>query len=386
MTKAKIKHTRWPYFPKLLTYYGFEIEPTFHNPSHFGGNQYKISGYTDYNFLLDINSCLSTRPSNDIIDRTQTIIMPFKICPGRPWKKPVTNPKLEDCFENTVKKIESKYNVVNLLWSGGIDSTAMVVSWLKHSKDSTTLRVMFSIDSIGENSTFFCHLGGLKRIELIELGGNTFMEKKFDGCFVSGAAGDDITASVDESFFNHLGYQGIQSLWHDFFWKKKPNKKFIEFCEKYFFLSGIKIRTVLEARWFFYAMCKYNYGSPLTLLSKTNTYESFFYNEIFENYFYHNIINLFGSDKWPDYKKIFKNYIFDYLPDYDYLNYKCKENSGNLLAFKDKEQFLNKKEYIFALNDGTLVNTDNLPFFSVYEYRKKYQNQFDYLFQNDLQI
>lgn len=383
MNQPKIYKTRWPYFQKLLKIYKYDIQPTYHHPEHWGGNQQKIKGYQEYNYLLDINLCFSNRPSGDVLDRTQTIQMPFKMHPGRVWKNPSSHFSLEQCFEKCVQRFESKYSTVNLLWSGGIDSTAMLVAWLKHAKHSTNIRIMYTITSIKENPGFFIFLKQFKKLELIEMGGSVYANEKFDGCFIHAGAGDDITASVDESFFEDLGYQGLQSSWKNFFYNKTKDKKFIEFCEKYFAYSGLKIESLLEARWWFYAMNKYQGSNPLTLLSKTNEIESFFYDENFENYFYFNINNLFASQSWQSYKKLFKDYTFNLFPEKYYRDNKCKENSGNWSVFLNKDQFVKKKEYIMALTDGTLVSTDNLPLFSEYEYRKKYNNSLDYLFKTE---
>ena len=382
MSHPEICHTRWPYFQKLLKIYNYDFEPTYHYPEHWGGNQQKIKGFEEYNYLLDINSCFSNRPSTDMVDRTGTVQMPFKINSGRLWKKPSSHLSLEECFEKGVERIESKYSVVNLLWSGGIDSTAMVVAWLKHVKKAH-IRIMYTITSIKENPGLFLQLKQFTNIELVEIGGSVYSKEKFDGCFIHAGASDQITASVDESFFEKLGYQGLQSSWQNYFYNKIKDKKFIEFCEKYFAISGLKIQTLLEARWWFYAMNKYKGPVPLTLLSKTNEIESFFDDENFENFFYFNTDKLFASTSWQSYKKFFKDYTFNFYPEKYYRDNKCKENSGNWSIFLDKDQFVKKKEYIMALTDGTLITTNNLPLFSEYEYRKKYNNTLDYLFKKE---
>lgn len=381
MTKPKILSATWPYFQKFLTYHGLEISPTSSAPSIWGGNQQKVKGFTDYNFILDLNLCFSNSPSGLVRDVTGSVKFPFLTEPGLSWTIPTSNPDLEFCFENRVKEIEKKYQTVNLMWSGGIDSTAMVVAWLKYASRYTCIRVLYSIDSIKENTNFFLYLETIKSIELVEIGGSTFYNNNLDGVEIHGGAGDFITASVDESFFKKYEWYTLQLPWKEFFWKKIPDQNFIDFCEQWFALSGRKISTVLEARWWLYL----NKMGPSNTLAKIVTTESplaisFFSDFKFVTYFYYRIDTLFSSTTWNSYKQDFKDFIYNYYPDQHYQKNKCKQNSGGYSIFADKADILNSKESICVLSDLEVIQTDHLPFLSNSEYRKKYNNRLDYLF------
>ena len=71
MLKPFILHTTPVYFKKILNY---------HNIDHTASRASipYINGFTEYNYLIDINCIFSNNPSGDIIDLTQTITMPFK--------------------------------------------------------------------------------------------------------------------------------------------------------------------------------------------------------------------------------------------------------------------------------------------------------------------
>jgi hypothetical protein len=340
----------------------------------------KFSGFDEYNFLADINLCFSSRPAGVLRDCTDTVKFPFLTQNAGTWQIPVQAPELETCFFNRVKAIEADNSVVNLLWSGGIDSTAMVVAWLKFANKDTKIRVLYSIDSIKENPGLFLHLHALPGIELTEIGGNVFYKNTLDGVEIHGGAGDFLTASVDDSFFKEYKWWGLNASWQDMFWKKNPNQKFMDFCEKWFALSGLDINTVLEARWWFY-LNKTPPAQPARIVTSTHSMAvSFFDDLLFKAYFYHNINSLFASTSWNSYKQCLKNFIHDYDANTGYRDNKCKENSGGVGIFYMKKLLLTSKEEICTLSDGTSIKTKNLPFLSQYEYRQTYGCQLDYLF------
>jgi hypothetical protein len=380
MNQPTISRVTWPYFNKVLAYHGMTFEFAHDHPSIWGGDQLRFPGYNDYNFLSDINSCFSNRPSGLLRDRTGTVKMPFLTESAAPWSVPTNNPDLEHCFCSRVKEIEARHRTVNLLWSGGIDSTAMVVAWLKYTSGNNQVRIFYSIDSIKENVGFFLHLQDQKRFELVEIGGNVFYQNNFDGAEVSGGSGDDVTASLDESFYNAHGWRQLQSSWKDFFWRIKPNDDFIDFCERWFAQSGRDITTVLHARWWFY-LNKMPPANRNRIAVKTDLMsETFFLDPGFLAHFYHQTESLIPKPSWTSYKISFKKFIFDYFPDQYYFNNKSKENSGGYTIFCNKAALLQKKEEICMLGDGTAIRTNNLPFLSCQEYRQLYSNTLDYLF------
>jgi hypothetical protein len=384
MTVPKILNATWPYFQKFLVYHGLEITPMFEHAGIWGGDQQKVSGFTDYNFLLDINRCFSNRPGGLVRDITGTVKFPFLTEPGLLWQTPVYNPSsLENCFFERVKQIEQQHQVVNLMWSGGIDSTAMVVAWLQYADQNTHIRIMYSIDSIKENTDFFMHLQTVDRIELVEIGGTVFYNNEFDGVEITGGGGDDITASVDQSFFEKHGWRTLQSKWQDFFWKQHADQNFIDFCERWFSASGREISTVLEARWWMYLNKLTPSVTVAKIVKKQNPAAiSFFSDPQLVAYFYYRIDALFPTMSWHSYKQDFKNFIYKYHPDKHYQKNKCKVNSGGYKIFGDKSAILTGQESICVLSNLESIRTDHLPFLSKYEYRKKYGNSLDYLFEH----
>lgn len=378
MHNPRILITATEYFSKLLYYHGITYNPFWQK------NFLSIVGFDEYNFLYTINSIFSTAPKGDFIDRSSTIRMPFNMSIGRPWIKfDSINYTLEETFLQQVKKLESKSIPINILWSGGIDSTAVVVAFLKHSSNLKNVRILYSTASMKENPGFFLKLLEHNDIELVEFSGDFYLNQQLDGIFVTGDLADDLTASLDQSFFDAVGFAKLNSSWKDYFWDKVPDVNFINFCEKYFQASGRPIETLLEARWWFYTNTKSN-NFP-ALASRLLNFDQplvvgFFDNYYFENYMCFNLDKILPNDSYNSYKLFLKEYIYEYDKDDQYLKNKIKTNSVQSSLYAYKKMFLNDQRYILLLDNGERIRTDNLPFLSERDYRQKYNDSLNYLF------
>jgi hypothetical protein len=100
----------------------------------------------------------------------------------------------------------------------------------------------------------------------------------------------------------------------------------------------------------------------------------------FEHFTFFNINLIIPNKEYQSYKQFLKDYIYSFDQNKDYHKHKQKENSSQISLFKNKKMILQSTQYIMLLSDGTRIRTDNLPFLSEIEYRKKYNNTLDYLF------
>lgn len=377
MHKPYILQTTPIYFNKVLTYHGIEFTPS-------TGSEPYITGADEYNNLLDINGVFSTLPSGNVIDRTQTFKFPFHMHIARPWTTPTSSVgTFEECIALRVQELIKTNQKINLFWSGGIDSTTVVTGFLRNSKNLSQVRVLYSTLSMKENPYFFLLLQEIPEIELVEFSGDVYLEQNLDGIFVNGDGADDLTASLDQSFFDMYGYKGLQTSWRDFFFAKTNNVTFVNFCEQYFATSGRDISTVLEARWWFYTNSKINKFPALAseiLQPHQPLMVGFFDNYQFEHFMFFNLDKIIETEKYVSYKNLFKQYIYEFDKNKDYLDNKTKFNSNQIYAFSCKKMALKDHRYIILLADGTRIKTENLPLLSETEYRNKYQNTLDYLF------
>jgi hypothetical protein len=220
------------------------------------GRLFSSPGFEHHNHLVKINSLFSTSPNFDLVDRTLTVSHPLKYYVDRPWQVPAAELSLEQAMEIRVRHIESTPGPINIFWSGGIDSTAVVTAFLKYSNDLSRIRILYSPWSTYEHPEFLNFIKQWPEIDCVDISGDVYMDQTFDGVFVTGDGGDEVNASIDHSFFSAHGADTLSMSWKDFFYKQCAQSEFIDFCEHYFSLSGRPISTVLEARWWFISVVK----------------------------------------------------------------------------------------------------------------------------------
>ena len=113
------------YFSKILQWKHIVHEPV--------GGLFKIDQFHNYNKLIDINSIFSSRPFGDIVDRTDSVKQPFLFQINRPWHVPTTSSaSLDQVLQQRTQWYLDKNQKLNLCWSGGLDSTCLVIAFLIH--------------------------------------------------------------------------------------------------------------------------------------------------------------------------------------------------------------------------------------------------------------
>lgn len=383
--QSKLRITNDDYFKKIIKYHGFTIYNDNSNDRQFS----LVGPYREYNHLVNLNNIFSTCPRCDIIDRTSSIKMPFNFFNPSPWI-PISFEKiisLEDCFSNRVNYYNKKDKPINLFWSGGIDSTAVVSAFLRYSDSYKHLRIYYTVWSIKENPGFYLMLKKIPDLKMVDYAGDEYF-LDLDGINITGDVADEITASLDKSFFDFHGYDGLKSTWENGFhkWGKELsydgtplNPDLIDFCRDWFKFSGIEIKTLLEARWWFYISTKYYAYSNLTIMTGEDI-ECFYSTREFELYWGQNIDSLISKKGYQTYKQTIKDFIEDYNKDYTYRKEKIKLSSSHLDLFRNKKNILQDKRFIAILEDGTRIATDNLPLLNEKEYRDKYGDSLNYLF------
>jgi hypothetical protein len=370
------------YFQKLLKHKNFQFE-TVHALT-------KINGYNSYNSLIDINSIFSTAPNFFPVDRTGSAKNPIKWANIRPWRPPSIRLSIDECMYSIVQRLANNNEKINVFWSGGIDSTTIVNAFLKNLKNKDQLRIVYSPWSYYEHPEYLNFLKKFDQVELIDQSGEQYFDLDLDGIFISGDGGDEIHASIDESFLSQYGYNFLKSSWREFFYQKHPDDKFIDFCEQYFSQAGFEVNNVLEARWFFYATCKIDsifreHKIPFLTANKNKKISiknmiGFFNCEEYEQYIYWNINDIMPSTNYTSWKQMLKDFCFNFDGLSDWYQTKSKFHSIQFVQYTQKKIVLNDKRYILILENGELIQTNSLPFFSCQEFKNKYGNSLDYIF------
>lgn len=376
-----VKTVNFNYSKKLLEFNGFEILETV-------GKLHKIKGFDRYNQLLNINSVFSNEPAFDPVDRTNFAQGPVVFSAPRPWTVPTVEIDFKTALQRRVADICSRGERINIFWSGGIDSTSIVTAFLRYASDRQQCRIIYSPWSVYEHPDFFELLKTFNNLELIDISGDFYLDFDLDGVFVSGNSGDEIHASLDESFFSRYGYDFLHTSWKDFFYSKLPDRRFIEFCEQHFALAGREIQSVLDARWWFYTSCKLtsilNYSELVFLSSGPQRFDhtrliGFFDCDHYEKFIYFNTDKIIQSNNYAAWKQILKDFCFEFDGLESWRQNKTKFHSSQVYIYSRKKQLLNNWRYLMLLNNGQPVSTDNLPFFSQREWdqvKQKYHHAF----------
>jgi hypothetical protein len=347
-------------------------------PAETVGTLFKIPGFTEHNYLVEINQIFSTKPGYGLIDRTGTVKQPINFYNPCPWRIPSNEIGLDDALKLTVESIVEKNSMVNIMWSGGIDSTVIVTAFLKHHKSLNQIRVLYSPWSTYEHPEYLNFLKKFPEVELIDISGEIYLNTQaLDGLYVVGDGGDESHASLDYSFYTKYGFDTLGKNWKDFFSQHNSDPNFLDFCEKYFRLSGRDINTVLEARWWFYLSCKL-YGTffetkwPYFICGydnfEPNRLISFFNNNYYQNFIYYNTDKIIQEDNYYHWRQFLKDYCcsFDGLSDWAH-NHK-KINSVQIIEYSYKKLSLLDRRWLMIESNGNKISTPNLPLFSKLEF------------------
>jgi hypothetical protein len=355
-------------------------------PHETVGTLCKAQGFVDYNNLVDLNGVFSNSPKFGLVDRTQTITGPLKYHVSRPWAIPNQEFTLDQAAAARVQELEQFGSTINVLWSGGIDSTFIVTALLKHLKNRNQLRILYSPWSTYEHPEYLTFLKKFNDVELVDISGEVYFNiDQFDGIFVVGDGGDESHASLDESFIETHGWESLQTPWRDFFKAQGKSNQFIEFCENFFLLAGRPIDTVLEARWWFYIACKFH-GTfsetkiPFFAEKKFSRLLQFFDTDHYQKFIYFNLDQIVTANDYTTWRQVLKDYCFEFDQLGLWRTAHKKISSQQLVYYSIKKMSLTDTRWLMILADGTRVFTPSLPLFSRLEFDKKYNSTLDYLF------
>lgn len=384
---AQIYRTESKYFTKLLGYHGVAHHRSAAHSSHL-----YFDGYTDYNHLVTIDNFFKKKPNGDITDRTLQTSMPYKLRVMIPYQDPIADISVDDFFQRRISYIESISDRINIMYSGGIDSTAIVAGVIKYG-DTHRYRILHNQDSIEENPDFYQFIKTTD-LELVQLSEYTFSNNIYDGLFVSGNGMDSSVGQLDPSFMEDSG-TFLKDPWQDYFYSRCPDQKFMDFCEEFMARTAKPIHTVLEACWWYYHICRIclypvagwlQPESPQGFVTLNDGWPcplGFYECADWQAHSFFNTHMIMPTDDYSSYKYEIKKFIHSVDGNTDYFQNKIKRNSTSLAEWRTRNVILKNKEYIMLLDNGEKITTDNLPLLSAREYRKKYGNRLDYLFTSD---
>lgn len=341
------------------------------------GNLPCIDGHPGYNNIVKINSVFSSFPRFLPVDRTLLTKSPFRMAIPRPWQTPTAQLTLSDAMAARVANIIAQSTRINLMWSGGIDSTAMISAFLQHCNDLSQLRILYSPWSTYEHPDYFKFLKTFSNLELVDISGERYLNWDFDGIVVTGDGGDELMASLDQSFLETHSWDILHTHWQDFFYKMYPDDNFIDFCHRHFLQAGRDINSVLEARWWFYTSCKSRsiLNTKYTLLFdqakfNINSLLGFYDSNEFESYIFWNIEDCISTKEYASWKQVLKDYSLKFDGLKDWAINKTKAHSIQPSLYSRKKILLKQQSWLALLDDGSRISTPSLPLLTRTEYNK----------------
>ncbi len=282
-------------------------------------------------------------------DRTETFSLPILI------KNQFPIPKVDDCFTKTyedicnqtaveiVNKATNSNKKIRVLWSGGIDSTLILATFLKQGHKNL-LEVGLSIESIAENYHLYKNhlLGRVALIPATDL--RSLASENY--ILVGGEYNDQLLGSNLLPTF--VKYFDVDKLYDKFnidqlkkVFSSRYTKNVDFWIDVYLSISKkspVQIKTNLDFHWWINFACKwqglyYRLASYFPQEYNLKNYYHFFQTEDFQRW---SLINHSQSfNRWEDYKRICKDLIWAFDKNDEYRDKKIKLESLTFLAQKN---------------------------------------------------
>ena len=272
----------------------------------------------------------------------------------RPHQYSPTCESLETIGNKRARELISRNQPIKFFWSGGIDSTFALNYILTNLTNSDQLTVYHTCESLIENPDYLTYIESHN----VKLGlWSDLWETPFDknDLVITCSGGDNITASVDESFYQEHS-EWLYRPWQDYFKFRGIDFSTIEQIEQKFSQHDNSITTTLEARWWFYYIIRHQYwitrdwninlenGIGQNVVCFFDCYEFDAWSQVNRN-------QMFGGRTWNTYKQVFKDNIYRFWPNENFRKNKTKEDSkySSTWILKKTAQF--NQQYLFLYLD-----------------------------------
>jgi hypothetical protein len=326
-----------------------------------------------------------------LVDRLEKVNLPYNFKLYEPFKLPTdlsSTLSYEDCCDKRAEELylqSKKLNVpIVVLYSGGIDSTLVLVSFLKVIPEQELrqkLIVAMSLDSIRENPNFYYNTIR-KRCSIIS---SDNFSSLFNGNYlvVGGEHNDQLLGTdVAGRYYRLFSFAELHEKYNEqniskFFlyagMSESDAKLWYYIIDNHIKSSPIRIETVFQFFWWLNFIFKWQSVFFRILLRVSPVDRSNINQTFVDNYFHHFFSadyfqvwsmknpHLKVKDSWDSYKFIAKEVIYNYTKDSDYLNNKVKIGSlYKLFLQKDTPIGLTSEyDYLYNIVPGDFYNAKN---------------------------
>jgi hypothetical protein len=303
-----------PFFSKLLNWYGIETGPEIpRDDKKF--SFYTCEGYNDQNMFYQLSK-ICKFGFGDYVDRCNNIKFAWNYYNPTPWKIPeYKGLNFEETMEFRVKELLSEdIEHYSILYSGGIDSAAVLVAFLKNA-EKDKFSICYTHESIDEYPELFQWLKNnnylLVNVENLEI-------HKLPGKIITGFTADSVWTIIRP---HYLEKNYLKQDWRTVFRLEGAENNLIEFTEKHYSLSGKSSQTFADLLNFYGLNCFWYHGpfAPLAFDKNLGIDQviTFYNSPEFESWsYYKSIENI--PDVYTSYKQEAKDYIFKFAGHEDY--------------------------------------------------------------------
>jgi hypothetical protein len=284
------------------------------------------------------------------LDRNQELKLPFDSVLLDKYRWPqwdqLPNLSFTDAAMLRAQELINKGQPIYLLWSGGIDSTTVLAAFFRLGQSLDRITVVCNNDAIRENPNFyFDHIRGRVTTVATELFMQQFRNGQITAIVVNGEHGD-LCAGYE------FQYDMVGMFGPDFMYKPTTRENIAGYfracgmsdqasnCWYDLIMTSAKtsprpIDTAFDFGWWASFNWRWQWGAEKFRIRfpKCDNYEPFFSSDAIQKW----SVNQTQPDlrKMSDLKPEFKQFIFDYTGDQDYLDHKIKHNSISLYFAAD---------------------------------------------------
>ena len=296
--------------------------------------------------------------SGSIVDRTNAneFFIPFIQEPKIPKFKGDFNKSFKQICEERSIQLLNTGKKINILWSGGIDSTVVLFSLMNKANDLSQLKVILTIDSIMESGNMFDLL--IKNKLEYTLHKNKINRQKFfneenininNELIITGCAADELNTTKrlkiipTDRKYDNLNYEDVMS--------PLLNKELIDFFKKSIQLYPTKVKYYKDFLRFYHMTYSMFYGLfswyPYIDPKFLNIMDSFYAIEDFEKW-------CIWSDESSYTEKIKipqRNLIYELTGDKLYSDKKGKGMGNPTITFNNDWFFLTEDNVTITYTD-----------------------------------
>lgn len=251
--------------------------------------------------------------------------------------------KISDIIDAQAKRILAFNQPIAVSWSGGVDSTCVIVALLRNGLEPQDLTVIHA-ESSKEEYPFFYRWMLNHKVNLIEDNQVRKQYSRFEGKIVTGWCADQLFGSDihlrNVSLYNEPWIDALKIAMteRNIHLTDKSFDVIESVYQEYASVLGLKLEQFCEFAWLYNFGCKWTYVIDESQLAcemqaMRDKFVPFFAHLDFQRYSLRRFsrlreVNVNQVNKF--YKRPLKKYIYEYLNDANYLNNKGKKNSWAL--------------------------------------------------------